>query len=201
MIRSAIGVIGLTGGIGSGKTTVSDMLTGMGAVVIDTDLVARDVVEPDGAAHAAVRRRFGPAVVGPGGEIDRAALARLVFADPEARSDLNALVHPAVATEVDARLRELAGTGTTVVLVVPLLVEAGWTDRVDHVVVVDCPEDTAVRRLVGSGRLTEREARQRVAAQASRQERLNRADTVIDNSGPADALGPQVEALWEALHR
>jgi dephospho-CoA kinase len=168
-------------------------LADLGAVIIDTDEIARDVVQPGGSAHAEVLARFGTT--------DRSTLADLVFSDPEARHDLNAIVHPAVATAVDHRLAGLAGTDAVVVLVVPLLVEAGWTDRVDHVIVVDTPEETAVRRVVDSGRLRESDVRRRIAAQASRAARLAHADTVIANDGDLDELRHQVEHLWNELRR
>ena len=184
-------MIGLTGGVGSGKSTVAGILADLGATIVDTDQVARDVVEPGGAASQAVLRRFGT--------IDRAALADIVFTDPDARRDLNAIVHPAVEAEVDRRIAELTATDAVVVLAVPLLVEAGWTDKVDHVVVVDTPEDVAVRRVVASGRLAEADVRRRIAAQATRDVRLAHAETVITNHGTLADLDHQVRALYRAL--
>jgi dephospho-CoA kinase len=191
-------VVGLTGGIGSGKSTVARMLRERGAVVIDADAVARDVVEPGGPAYPAVVARFGPGVVRADGSIDRAALADVVFSDPAARADLNAAVHPAVGAEI-ARQVAAAPPGSVVVVEVPLLVEAGW--RADVVVVVDCPEDVAVRRLVAERKMDEADARRRAAAQASRAERLAAADHVVPNEGSLADLEAAVDRLWPDLVR
>jgi len=192
-------VVGLTGGIGSGKSTVARLLAERGAVVIDADVVAREAVAPGGAAHDAVVERFGPAVVAAGGEIDRPALAAMVFADEAARQDLNGIVHPAVRAEV---LERVAAAGAAdhdavVVLDVPLLAEVG-RDRYPAagVIVVDVPVDTAIARLIGSRGLTEEDARARVAAQATRAERRAIADVVIDNSGDLDHLQNEVDRAW-----
>ena len=182
--------MGLTGGVGSGKSTVADLLAEFGATVIDTDVIAREVIEPGGAAHDAVLHRFGT--------VDRAALADLIFSDDEARRDLNAIVHPAVADAVDRRLAATPDDAV-VVLVVPLLVEAGWQDRVDHVVVVDTPEELAIRRVVASGRLTEADVRRRMAAQATRDERRRHADTVLTNDGDLAHLAEQVRLLMRKV--
>jgi dephospho-CoA kinase len=193
--------VGLTGGIGSGKSTVAAMMSEHGAVVIDADAVAREVVLPGTAAYAAIRARFGDGVLAADGLIDRAALAGVVFDDPSALRDLNGIVHPAVGAAVDARLAALRATGPegqVVVYEVPLLVEVGW-DKGDVVVVVDCPEDVAIRRLVEGRGMTEPEARRRVAAQATRGERLARADHVIVNAGTLADLRRAVDALWPTL--
>lgn len=192
-------MIGLTGGIGAGKSTVAALLAEHGAVVIDTDRLAREVVEPEGAAYGAVVRQFGPAVLDDHGRIDRGRLADVAFADPAARADLNAIVHPAVEAEVRGRLRALEGRANVVVLEVPLLVEAGWAPLVSTVVVVDCPEDVAVRRLVEGRGMVEADARRRVAAQASREVRLAAADVVIANDGTREDLRRRVAELWAAL--
>lgn len=190
-------MLGLTGGIGSGKSTVASLLAARGARVLDADAIAREVVEPDGPAYEAVRRRFGPAVMTPDGRVDRPKLADVVFSDARARADLNAIVHPAVGSEIRRRVDE-EPTGTGVVVVeVPLLVEAGWT--ADVVVVVDCPPDIAVRRLVEERGMDEADVRRRMSAQASREQRLARADVVIDNSGSLDDLHEHVDRLWEQL--
>lgn len=201
MIRSALLlVVGLTGGIGSGKSTVARMLAARGATVIDTDAIAREVVEPGQPAYAAVVDRFGPSVVGTNGRLDRAALADVAFADPQARADLNAIVHPAVAGVVREGVAAARAAGAQmVVLEVPLLVEAGWDDMVGSVVVVDCPEDVAVRRLVEQRGMSEADVRRRMAAQVPRATRLAKADIVLDNSGSLDDLTRQVEAMWERL--
>jgi dephospho-CoA kinase len=192
-------VLGLTGGIGAGKSTVAALLAAHGAVVIDTDQVARDVVEPGGTAYDGVVRRFGPGILDADGRVVRARLAEAAFADSGARADLNALVHPAVETEVRETLARLDTPGRVVVLEVPLLVEAGWAPIVDRVVVVDCPEDVAVRRLVEIRGMDETDARRRIAAQASRAERLAAADHVIGNDDTLDDLRRRVDELWASL--
>lgn len=191
--------MGLTGGIGSGKSTVAGLLAERGAVIIDADVIARQVVAPGGPAHAAVVDRFGPAVVAKDGNLDRPALADLVFGDDQARKDLNAIVHPAVGAEM---MRRLAAAGeadpdAVVVLDVPLLAEVG-RDRypVAGVLVVDVPVDVAVARLVADRGFTEEDARARVAAQASREQRLAIADVVLDNSGDLDHLRTEVDRAW-----
>ena len=167
--------------------------------MVDADVVAHQLTAPGGSAHRAVVERFGPGVVGPDGSVDRQALADLVFADTAARRDLEALVHPAVMAVLEQRVADHAGTDTVVVAVVPLLVEVGW-DGADQVVVVDCPEEVAVRRLVDARGMDEADARRRIAAQAPRQSRLARADHVLVNDGTLDDLRSQVDALWDRLH-
>jgi len=189
-------VMGLTGGIGSGKSAVSGLFAERGAVVIDSDDLARQVVAPGAPAHRGVVARFGPSVVEPGGGIDRPALAAVVFADPDALADLNAIVHPAVADAMARRLSEEKDHDGVVVAVVPLLVEVAWQGA-DAVVVVDCPQDVAVARLVDGRGMTADEARRRMAVQATRAERLARADRVIVNDGSWDELARQVDATWE----
>jgi dephospho-CoA kinase len=199
-------VVGLTGGIGSGKSTVAAMLSERGAVVVDADVIAREVVAPGGPAYRPVVKRFGAGVVAPDGTLDRPALAAIVFADQSALADLNALTHPAIGDVVAQRLVAEAATDHVVVLAVPLLVETDRTRaQCNAVVVVDCPEDVAVRRLVGQRGMVEADVRARMAAQASRADRLALADLVIDNSGSKDDLTAQVERCWDwiedrALH-
>jgi dephospho-CoA kinase len=188
-------VVGLTGGIGSGKSTVSRLLAARGAVIADADVAARKVVEPDGPAYAAVVERFGSGIVAADGSIDRPALAEIVFNDPSARLDLERITHPAVGEQISAQLAAEAATDHVVVLDVPLLVESGRTG-VAGVVVVDCPPELAIRRLVEHRGMDEDDARRRVAAQLGREERLRHADYVIDNTGSREALGRQVEAAW-----
>lgn len=193
--------IALTGGIGSGKSTVADLLAGHGAVIVDADVLAREAVERGTPGLAAIVDRFGPGVLAHDGALDRAALAAIVFADDAARADLNAIVHPRVR-ELAAR-RQLAALAAdpaaVVVHVIPLLVETGQQSGFDAVVVVDCPVEVQVARVMARNRVARREAEARVAAQASRAERLAAATHVIENGGPAAALGPQVDALWRSL--
>jgi dephospho-CoA kinase len=196
----AVLLVGLTGGIGSGKSTVSAMLASRGAVVVDADAIVREVQAVGGPAYAGIVDRFGPAVVAADGSLDRAALASLVFADPAARADLGALTYPHVGAAMAARVAAEASTDHVVVLDVPLLAERGRDAYgVSAVIVVDCPVEVAVARLVSSRGFTEADAQARVAAQASRESRLAIADLVIDNSGPLSALEPQVEACWAWL--
>jgi len=189
-------VVGLTGGIGSGKSTVGRLLAERGAEVIDADLIACQVVAPEGSAHDAVVERFGPAVVEDDGGLNRPALADLVFGDEAARHDLNRIVHPAVHEEM-LRRAAAAPPGAVVVLDVPLLAEVG-RDRypVAGVIVVDAPVGVAVARLVAERGFTEDDAWARVEAQATREQRLAIADHVIDNAGDLDHLRSEVDRAW-----
>ena len=189
-------VVGLTGGIGSGKSTVAALLAGRGATVVDADRLAREVTEAGRAAHRAVVSRFGPEVAAPDGALDRPRLAAIVFADPGARADLEAIVHPAVG-EAMAEQVARSGADEVVVLEIPLLVEVD-RDRppLDGVVVVDCPVEVAVRRLVERRGMAEDDVRARVAAQSSRADRLARADFVVDNSGDLRHLAAEVDRCW-----
>ena len=189
--------VALTGGIASGKTAVSDRLSERGALVIDADLLAREVVEPGTRALEQVVQRFGSGVL-TGDRLDRAALGRLVFADGAARRDLEAIVHPAVrarAAEIEA---QAPSTGV-VVHVIPLLVETGQQTDFDLVVVVDCDREVQLQRLRSRNGLTEAEAAARLAAQSTRAERLAAADIVIDNSGTVEELAARSADLWDEL--
>jgi dephospho-CoA kinase len=192
--------IGLTGGIASGKSTVAEILAGLGAVIIDSDQLAREVVEPGTEALAKIIKRFGDQVISDG-RLDRAALGRIVFADPEARRDLEAITHPAVrrrAVELDAE----AGPDAVVVQVIPLLVETGQQRHFDAVIVVDVPPELQLERLLARTSLTAEEAKSRIAAQSTRDERLAAATVVIDNSSPdRDDLRRRVTEAYRALTR
>ena len=188
--------IGLTGGIASGKSTVARELERLGAVIIDADILARDVVALGTEGLKAIVTRFGEQVLAPDGSLNRRALAGIVFADPQARADLNAIIHPRVR-ERALELEAAAPAGAVVVHVIPLLVETGQQDDFDAVVVVDTT--TAEQRLMRRDGLTETEAGQRLAAQASRQERLQAATYIIDSSGPVRETMRQVGELWKRL--
>lgn len=191
-------LVGLTGGIGSGKSTVSGLLAERGAVVIDADAIVREVQAPGTPVLAAIVERFGPAVLGPDGALDRQALADRVFTDDEALAALNAIVHPAVGAEIARRLEEAAGTDAVVVLDVPLLVESGRDDMA-ALLVVDVDPDVAVARVVEQRGMREDDVRARIARQASREERRARATHVIDNSGSRADLEARVDEVWQDL--
>lgn len=192
--------VGLTGGIGSGKSSVSAQLRDLGATIVDYDLLARQVVEPGAPALAAIAARFGPSVISSDGTLIRPALGAIVFADPQARRDLEAITHPAIRA-ASAALESAAGSDAVVVHDNPLLVEMGGAAHCDVVVVVDLPEELQIDRLVSDRGMTADEARARMAAQASRADRLAVADFVIDNSGSRDQLADRVRALWTDLER
>jgi dephospho-CoA kinase len=189
-------VIGLTGGIGSGKSTVSALLAAKGAVVVDADAIVRDVQQPGTPVFDAMVERFGPAIVADDGTLDRAAVADLVFADADALADLNAIVHPEVGAEIMRRMQDLGETDEVVILDVPLVVESSNAYPVAGLLVVDVDPEVALRRLVEHRGMRAEDVRARMARQASRSERLARADHVIDNSGTLDDLRAQVDAAW-----
>ena len=188
-------LIGLTGGIGSGKSTVSARLAELGARVIDADAITREVQQPGTEVFAAIVERFGDGVVAADGSLDRAALAAKVFGDPEELKALTDIVHPAVGVMIAERMAEAAGTDDVVVLDVPLLVESGRDDMA-AMVVVDLDPEVAVQRLVEHRGFAEEDARARISRQASREDRLARADKVLDNSGSVEDLLAQVDAAW-----
>jgi dephospho-CoA kinase len=189
---------GLTGGIGSGKSTVSALLVSYGAVLIDADRIAREVVEPGTPGLAAVVAEFGTGVLLPDGSLDRPGLGSIVFADPDRLAALNAIVHPLVR-DLSSRQEAAAGPGSVVVHDVPLLAENALAPLYDAVVVVDAAPSTQLDRLVRLRGMTQEEARARMAAQATREQRLAIADFVIDNDGPLEALEPQVRKVWDEL--
>ncbi|MEV7377148.1 dephospho-CoA kinase [Streptomyces lydicus] len=190
--------VGLTGGIGAGKSEVSRLLASYGAVVVDADKIAREVVEPGTPGLAAVVEEFGENVLTPDGTLDRPKLGGIVFNDPEKLKALNAIVHPLVGAR-SAELESAAGPDAVVVHDVPLLTENGLAPLYDTVVVVDAAPQTQLDRLVRLRGMAEDEAKSRMAAQATREQRLAIADLVIDNDGPLEALEPQVRAVWERL--
>lgn len=189
-------VIGLTGGIGAGKSSVSRLLAERGAVIVDADVISREVVEPGGAAYQALVDRFGAeGVFDENGTLDRAALAAIVFKDADVLKELNDIVHPAVGAVIAQRLADEAATDHVVILDVPLLVESG-RNNAQAVLVVDCPPEEALRRAVARG-LPEDDVRRRMANQVSREDRLAKADFVVDNSGPEQALPAEVDRAWK----
>lgn len=190
--------IGLTGGIGSGKSEVSRLLAGHGAVVIDADRLAREVVEPGTPGLAEVVETFGPGVLAADGSLDRPALGARVFGDDDARRRLEAIVHPRVRARA-AELERAAAPDAVVVHDIPLLVETGQAERFDGVVVVDVPIDIQVQRLVEKRGMSEAEARARIAAQATREQRAGAADWIVDNTGSLADLEVAVARVWKDL--
>ncbi len=191
-------LVALTGGIASGKTAVSNRLAALGAAVVDTDLVAREVVAPGQAGLDSLIEAFGEEILTSDQQLDRQRLAEVIFADPDQRRTLEALLHPLI----EARTRELIqahADAPYVLVVVPLLVESGLFADADRVVVVDVPEDIQIERLRGRNHLTDQQARQMIAAQASRDQRLQRANHVIDNSTCLADLDRQVQRLHQEL--
>jgi dephospho-CoA kinase len=188
-------LVGLTGGIGSGKSTVSALLEAKGAVIVDADAITRELQQPGTPVFEAMVERFGRGIVAADGSLDRQAVADIVFNDEDALRDLNRIVHPAVGAEIARRIGE-AGADQVVILDVPLLVESGRDDMAG-IIVVDAPVETAVERLVSQRGMSEPDARARMANQASREDRLAKASVVIDNSRSLDDLRRQVDAAWE----
>lgn len=191
-------LVGLTGGIGAGKSSVSALLTEKGAAIVDADAITRQVQRPGQPVLAAIAGRFGAHVLTPKGELDRAVLAGIVFTSPGDLADLNAIVHPAVSAEIQRQIDTLAATDRVVVLDVALLVE-GLGHGASVVVVVDTDPEIAVERLVNRRGMQEEDARARMARQATRAQRLDRADFVLNNDGGADELARQVDELWPVL--
>jgi dephospho-CoA kinase len=190
--------VGLTGGIGSGKSTVASLLKERGATVIDADAIARQVVEPGSETLAELVAEFGHRILREDGSLNRGELAAVAFADRIATERLNEIMHPAIKAET-ARLLEAAGDAAIVIHDMPLLLETGQQDLVDIVVVVDVPEDVQRERAVGQRGLSLDDVERRMAAQVMRSERLARADVVIDNSGTRENTARQVDSLWERL--
>jgi len=188
--------IGLTGGIGAGKSTVAQLLVRWGAAVVDADSIVRDLQRPGAAVFVRMVEQFGARIVRADGTLDRAAVAEIVFSDKGQLAALNGIVHPAVTDEMTRRRQALAATDTTVVLDIPLLIETNYFD-LDAVVVVELDPDTAIRRLVERRGFTEADARARVANQASREDRLAIADFVVDNSGSLDDTAERVAECWQ----
>jgi len=192
----AVIIVGLTGGIGSGKSTVSALLAAKGAVIVDADAITKELQQPGQPTLAVIVERFGPGVLTTGGALDRAGLAAIVFSDAGALTDLNAIVHPAVGKEIARRVEAERPTDHVVVLDVPLMVESGRYASAG-LLVVDVPVEIAVDRLVRLRGMDEADARARIRRQATREQRLAHADRVIDNAGDPEALAAQVDEAWE----
>ncbi|CCE75676.1 dephospho-CoA kinase [Clavibacter nebraskensis] len=194
-------VIGLTGGIAAGKTVVADRLAELGAVRIDADRLAREVVEPGTPALVEIARRFGPGVIAPDGSLDRPALGAVVFQDPDARRDLEAITHPAVRALSAARMAAAgeADPAAVVVYDIPLLVESGRVDEFDRIVVVHAPREERIRRLVELRGMSPEEAGRRIASQATDEDRLAVADDVIDSGVSLASTLAQTDRLWANL--
>ena len=193
-------IVGLTGGIGSGKSAASKAFARHGVEVVDTDMLAHELSAPGTPGLAAIRTAFGSDLVLPSGELDRASLRKKVFADPSARARLEALLHPLIVAEAQRRMA--AWQGPYGVIVVPLLLErGGLAASVDRILVVDCPEAEQVRRAVARSALSEAEVRAIMATQFDRSRRLAAADDILDNAGSLDAIAPQVEELDRRYRR
>jgi dephospho-CoA kinase len=194
-------VLGLTGGICSGKSTVAAMFQRLGATVIDADQVAHELVEPGQPLFETVASTFGREVVGADGCLDRRRLGALVFADPEARRRLETLLHPAIIEECERRIRQAEVSGTSICLVnAALLIESGWYTRCDAVILVEASEATQLDRLARSRGLGQDDAMLRIRSQMPQQEKHQYAHYVIENEGPLDATARQVKAVWEQLY-
>jgi dephospho-CoA kinase len=191
-------IVGLTGGIASGKSTVAKQLVSLGAVHIDADVLSREAVEPGSVGLAAVREAFGTGVIREDGSLDRPALGAIVFADPDARLKLESIIHPYVHSRTDELIREAEATDPAAVIVydVPLLVEAKRELSFDLVVVTQAPAETRIQRLVENRGMAREEAERRIGSQASDAERLAVADVVIDTSGALEHTAEQVDELW-----
>lgn len=193
--------IGLTGGIGSGKTTVANMFAERGAALIDTDLIAHQLTAPGGGAIPDIHAQFGAAFLTAEGALDRGRMRQYVFSDPQAKSRLEAILHPLIRIETE-RAADAASQSAYLIFVVPLLVESsGWKARVSRVLVVDCSEETQVRRVISRSGLPEPQVRAIMAAQATRAQRLAAADDVIDNDRDTASLAPQVDELHALYSR
>lgn len=189
-------LIGLTGGIGSGKSSVATRLVDRGAVLVDADAIVHELQSPGTVVFSEMVDRFGEGIVAADGTLDRSAVAEIVFNDPDALTDLGLIVHPRVHSEIERRVKEQADTDNVVVLDIPLLAESGWPGLVGTIV-VDLDPELAVERLVEHRGFDEADARARIANQASREERVARADIVVDNSGSPGDLDAEMDRVWE----
>ena len=193
--------VGLTGGIGSGKTAVSDQLAQLGAGVVDTDLIAHLITAPNGTAIPFIQNQFGPEFIDSNGALDRAKMRSLVFAEPKARKALEAITHPLIRDEAVSQAKALIEIKVPyLVFVVPLLIESGnWLSLLDYLVVVDCPEEAQIERVMHRSKLSRSEVERIIQAQASRQDRMTHADMVIENQGSLHSLQAEVLKLHQKI--
>lgn len=200
-LKGEIPLIGLTGGIGSGKTAVSDLLGKLGAGVIDTDLISHQITAPGGKAIPLITKEFGADFIDPQGALDRPKMRALVFADSNARQALEKITHPLIQQETAKQAFELAKSGVPyLVFVVPLLIESGsWVNLIDYLIVVDCPEETQIQRVMHRSNMTRLDVENILKAQTSRKVRLAAANAVIENQGSLDELKSEVLRLHQEL--
>ena len=201
LLKGHIPLIGLTGGIGSGKTAISDLLAKFGAGIVDTDLIAHQMTAPHGAAMAPIEKQFGPEFITVDGTLNRDKMRSLVFTKPEARKSLEAITHPLIRQETIRKGLDFSKKGVPyLVFVVPLLIESGsWMDLIDRLVLVDCPKETQIQRVMQRSNLPRGDVERILAAQARREERLKHADIVIKNQGSLKDLEVEVQNLHQKL--
>ena len=201
LLKGHIPLIGLTGGIGSGKTAVSDLLAKLGAGIVDTDLIAHQITAPNGAAISLIEKQFGLDFIAADGALNRDKMRSLVFTKPDARESLEAITHPLIRQETVRQAQSLSKEGSPyLVFVVPLLIESGfWMELIDRLVLVDCPEETQIQRVMQRSNLPEEEVKRILAAQASREERLKHADIVIENQASLKDLEVEVQNLHQKI--
>ena len=202
-LKGRIPLIGLTGGIGSGKTVVSKLLAQLGAGIVDTDLIAHHITGPGGSAIPLIREQFGSEYIGDDGALDRAKMRTIVFENPESRKLLEAVTHPLIRQETIKQALQSAQDGALyLVFVVPLLIESGaWKGLIDHLVVMDCPKETQIERVMQRSNLSRLEIERILAAQDSREERLSQADTVIKNQRRLEDLELEVQSLHQKIQQ
>ena len=200
-LKGQLPLVGLTGGIGSGKTAVSDELANLGAGIVDTDLIAHQITAPGGAAIPLIQKQFGAEFIDPSGALDRGKMRSLVFADPQARKSLEDITHPLIRYETIKQAQKLLEEKAPyIVFVVPLLIESGnWRSLLDYLVVVDCPEETQIERVMHRSKLPRNDVEAILKAQTSRAERLACADMVIENQGTLDQLKAEVLILHQKI--
>jgi dephospho-CoA kinase len=202
-LKGKIPLIGLTGGIGSGKSAVSNLLSELGAGVIDTDLISHHITAPGGKAIPLITTAFGANFIDPQGALNRAKMRTLVFEDPSARQVLEQITHPLIQQETAKQAIQMAQSKAPyLVFVVPLLIESGfWEKLIDHLIVVDCPEETQIQRVMHRNNMARSEVENILKAQTNRSARLTKADTVVENKSTLDELKPQVLELHQHLLR